>query len=285
MRTLILLLVVFGGCWPTLAQDSSEEKEEKKLGWTNVADVGLVVTSGNASTSTFTIDDKLTRTWENSLFTLRGGLLRLQTVDDPFAVGTEEDFKVFEDETRELDNERYYIAGDYKQNITSKLFWVVGGGWDRDTNAGIESRSVVYGGLGNTWRDDDHMQFKTDYAVTYTRRIDDIPDPSRDVNFSELRLSYAYMHHLAEKVDFDSDFAFFVNLADGGDNRFNTISSVTTNVSSVLALRFSLQFIYQNQPALKEIDLFNEIGVEIGNAVVRKDRLDSIAKFALVITL
>jgi putative salt-induced outer membrane protein YdiY len=265
-----------------LAQD---QEEEKKLGWANSADVGIVWTSGNSSTSTFTIDDKLTHGWENALVTVRGGLLRLQTVDDPFAVGTEDDFEVFEDNTRELDSERYYLNGDYKRDINEKLYWIAGAAWQRDTDAGIENLTTLFGGLGNTWRDDSHMRFKTDYAITYTNRIDEIKDPLRDENFAEIRLAYDYTHNLAERVTFDSDLSYFINLEDVDDRRFNMLSSVTTNMTSLLALRFSIQFIYYSLPALEEIDLFNDIGVEIGDAVVRKDKLDSVLRFSLVMTL
>ena len=101
---------------------------------------------------------------------------------------------------------------------------MAGAGWDRDSNAGIENRTVVYAGVDNPWRDDDHLRFKTDYAITYTRRIDEIEDPERDANLSEVRLSWEYMHQFVENTRFDSDFIFFVYGSDASDNRFNTIT-------------------------------------------------------------
>ena len=78
-------------------------------------------------------------------------------------------------------------------------------------------------------------------------------------------------------------------MSDAGDYRFNTINAVTTNLTSVLALRFSLQFLYQNFPSLEEIDLFDLNpsigGIQIGSAVVCRKKLDTIVKFSLVVTL
>ncbi len=166
---------------------------------------------------------------------------------------------------------------------------MAGAGWDRDSNAGIENRTVVYAGVDNPWRDDDHLRFKTDYTITYTRRIDEIEDPERDANLSEVRLSWEYMHQFVENTRFDSDFIFFVYGSDASDNRFNTINAVATNVTSVLALRFSLQLLYQNSPTLEEIDLFDldpsNGGIQIGSAVVPRKKLDTVVKFSLVLTL
>lgn len=259
--------------------------EEREYGWKNVANVGFVVTSGNSSTSTLSVDDKLTRVWKNAELTFSGGALRVRTVDDRFAIGSENDFVVVEDTTRDLDNERYYLFGRYDRDITSKFFWVAGGGWDRDGNAGIDSRTMLWGGLGNTWRNDKHMRFKTDYGITFTRRIDEIPDSERNEKYSEARLAWNYEHHFAAKTQFNSDFAFFVNLGKAEDYRFNTLNAVTTNLSSVFALRFSLQFLYQALPAFEEIDLFAfEGGAQTGVAVVRKKGLDSVLNFSVVMT-
>jgi putative salt-induced outer membrane protein YdiY len=290
MRSLTIFWIAICGALPALAQDAPVEPkraEERKLGWSNIADMGFVLTSGNAATSALTVDDKPVRAWENAELSFRFGALRTKTVDDRFAIGTAEDFRVIEDANRHVDNERYYVAGRYDRNITECFFWVVGAGWDRDRDAGIQDRTIVYGGLGNKWRDDNHMRFKTDYAITFTNRVDEIVDPERDENFSEARLSSEYMHKLAANAQFDSDFVFFVNVSDAGDYRFNTINAITSKLSSLMALRFGAQFVYQNLPALEKIELFDldpsDGGVPVGAAVVRKKALDTILKFSLVI--
>ena len=285
MRSLFLVLFTLCCVLPVPGQEAVDEEQEKKLGWSNVADLGFVLTAGNSSTSTFSFDDKLTYAWARADFIFRAGALRVQTTDDPFAVGTPEDFEVIEDLARELDTERYYFNGNYQKNITDRFFWLAGGSWDKDTNAGIENRTVVFGGIGNTWKDTERTHFKTDYTVTFTRRIDETPDPERDEKFSELRLGWNYRRRLAAHSKFDSDLVVFATISDFSDNRFVTINSVTTDLTGTFALRFSLEFRYQNIPALEEIDLETPEGLPIGEVVVRKTKLDSVMKFSFVVTL
>ena len=196
-----------------------------------------------------------------------------------------EDFEVIEDSTRELDNERYYVFGQFQRNISPRFFWLTGGRWDKDSNAGIENRTVLFGGVGNTWIDREQTTFKTDYAVTFTRRIDAIPDPERKERSSEARLASSYRHHFDTSRRIDSDFVVFLNVRNASDYRFDTINAFTSSFSSIFALRFSIQLLYQNLPALEKIDLEDFNGLAIGNVIVRKKKLDTVLKFSFVLTL
>ncbi|HXV61445.1 MAG TPA: DUF481 domain-containing protein, partial [Vicinamibacteria bacterium] len=106
-----LILATTPELWSQDPSVSRNRDEERELGWSNVADLAFVVTSGNSSTSTLSVDDRLVRTWENAELSFRGGALRTQTPDDRFAVGTPDDFEIVDDTMRELDNERYYLFG------------------------------------------------------------------------------------------------------------------------------------------------------------------------------
>ena len=281
-RSLIVLLFTLCCVLPVAAQD---EEEEKKLGWSNVADLGFVVTAGNSRSSSLSFDDKLTHTWKEAEFVVRAGALRINTTEDPFAVGTPDDFEVIDDLIRELDTERYYLFGNYQRNITKRFFWIGGAGWDKDTNAGIENRTVFYGGVGNTWKETERTRFKTDYTVTFTKRVDEFPDPERPENFSELRLGWDYGQKIATHSEFTSDFVFFGRVSDFGDNRFVTLNSVTTNMTDMFAFRFSLEFRYQSIAAFEGIDLETPEGVPIGEVVIRRKKLDTVVKFSFVVTL
>lgn len=280
MRSLLILTLTLCAMAPVHAQD-----EERQLGWSNVADLGYVLTAGNTSTSTFSLDNRLAYGWPRADFHVRAGALRIQTTDDPFAVGTPGDFEFIEDTSRELENERYYVNGSYQRNISEQFFWTAGAAWDRDTNAGIDNRSIVFGGVGTTWKDSAATLFKTDYTVTFTRRIDELREPERGERFSELRLAWEYRHRLSSTTTFDSDMVFFAVIKELDDNRFATVNGVTTSLTEVFALRFSLDLRYQNVPALEEIDLLNREGLPVGEVVVRKKKLDSIVKFSFVVTL
>ena len=213
------------------------------------------------------------------------GALRTRTAAERFAVGTQDNFEAINDPKRVLDNERYYVLGKYQRNISENFFWMTGAGWDRDMNAGIHDREVLFLGVGNTWTNTEETKLKTEYAVTFTRRIDALPDPLRNEKFSEIRLALDYFQLVRGNNQFEIDFVYFLNVNQVNDFRFDSTNLFTSKFSSMFALRVSLQFLFQNLPALEQLDLFNLQRVSLGTAVVRKRKLDSIFKFSFVITL
>ena len=279
---LAVLLVDVGGA---MAQ---EEEKEKKLGWSNVADLGLVITAGNSPTSTFSFDDKLIRAWERSNFTFRAGGLRNHKADDIIAVGTEDDFVIVSPESK-LDNERYYFSGRFDKQINDRFYWVTGGGWQRDSNAGIDNRVDLFLGAGNIWKDTDNLKFTTDYTFGLTTRQDDIEDPLREDKYPSARLAYDFMTKISKNAQFDSDLVFVANMKTAEDWNFNNINAVTSNLTAMLALRASIQFVYYHLPALEAFDLFDIDPAEgdadlIGSVINRKKALDTVVKVALVVS-
>ncbi len=292
MKTKLLSTVVFTILALAAVEEAmGQEEEEKKLGWSNVADLGLVLTGGNSRTSTFTFDDKLSRTWENATLAFGFSGLRTKTTDDRIAVvAGPDDFNVLEDELADLDTERYTVDGEYRRDVNAKLYWIAGAGWTRDLNAGIQNMTTVYGGLGNTWWNREDSHFRTDYALTYTNREEEIEDPALDGSFPALRVSLDYMKRFGSNNQYDNDFTILPNLKDLEDYQFDWTNSLTSNLTSLLALRVSLQLLYRNIPGLEEIELFPippSVGpsLPIGTVPVRRMKLDTLFKVALVVTL
>lgn len=284
MFTILALAVV--------EEANGQDEKEKKLGWSNVADLGLVITGGNSSTSTLTFDDKLTRTWDNAMFQFKFSGLRTNTADDRFAVvAGPDDFTVIEDDTQELDTERYNVDGSYRRDVNKRLYWITGAGWLRDLNSGIQNMTSVYGGLGNTWWSREDSHFLTDYSITYTDREEEIEDPLLDGQFPAVRINLDYMKQFgANKHQYDNDFTFLANLKDLEDYQFDWTNSLTSNLTSLLALRVSLQLLYRNLPGLEEIDLFlipptEGASLAVGSVPVRRKKLDTLFKVTLVVTL
>ena len=275
----------------SVEQALGQEEEEKKVGWSNIADLGFVLTGGNSSTSTLTFSDKLTRTWENATLQFQLSGLRTNTTDDRFAVvAGPEEFTVVEDLSRELDAERWIANGSYRRDVNKKLYWITGIGWLRDLNAGIENQTAVYGGLGNTWWDRENSRFLTDYAIAYTNREEEIEDPLLDGSFPAFRVSLDYMKQFGSNNQYDNDFTILPNLKNLDDYQIDWTNSVTSNLTSLLALRVSLQLLYRNIPGLEELDLFaippsEGPSLPIGTVPVRRKKLDTLFKVTLVVTL
>ena len=61
--------------------------------------------------------------------------------------------------------------------------------------------------------------------------------------------------------------------------------SLASALTMGLCKRFSIQFLYQNFPALQEIDLQDVNGLPLGEVVVCKKKLDTVLKFSFLVTL
>jgi len=276
--TFALLLAAAAG--PLFAQQAADPNGEFR--WHDSAELSYVVTAGNAETNTLGFKNKTWKKWERSAFELNAGGVRAEATTK-FAVGTATSFDIEED--KNLTAEAYYLNGRYDGKFTDHCFWFAGAGWDRNTFAGIDNRYTAVAGLGNLWIDTDRAKFRTDYSATYTKEDDVVDDPTFDDAFVGARLAYSYMHKLGASTTFNSDLTVDDNLEDTADLRANMINSVAVSMSKRLALKVSLQLLYDHQPALGSFDLFNTAGTNIGTVTDELDTLDTIFTTSLVINI
>jgi hypothetical protein len=96
LRNRILLPVVALVVAVTPLTPVGAEEEEKKLGWSSVAEFNLVMTSGNSEATTLGLNGAAERQWTKSLLLIKVGALKVETTTDlGFAVGTgQDDFTV-----------------------------------------------------------------------------------------------------------------------------------------------------------------------------------------------
>ena len=166
----------------------------------------------------------------------------------------------------------------------------------------------MHAGVGNKWVDTERRRFATSYGISFTDREEEEPDPEKDRRFAGARLGWDYMEQFNATTTFDHKFATNVNLSDPADYSINTTSALTVSVVSHVSLKVSLQWLYENEPALEsdlDVIAFVEVinpdtiagsGDEffrtlssggsklvLGSADARKDKLDTIFRTALVI--
>jgi putative salt-induced outer membrane protein len=285
----VLLLV------PTLVSAQDKPAEEKKLGWKDTAELGFIMTSGNSDSSTLGLKNTLVYDWQEARFEMKLGAIRVESTQGFVALPTATGFRR-EDSDPEESAESYYLNGRYDHNITERFFWFAGAGWDRNTFAGIENRYTAFGGVGNIWADSETTKWRTDYAVTATKQNDVIEQPDLDDTFLGLRLSSTFLYKWSESGSYGNDTILDENVDDTDDWRVNMTNWVAVNMSTHLALKVSLQWLYDHQPALVTADVFSadpdEGGVPVDvnpadgqtdQASVEADTLDSIFTTALVI--
>lgn len=294
-------------------------KEPPKLGWSNSTDLSLVLAAGNSAAQAWGFSDQLRRVWNNARFEFEVNVVRSDTSDDRFfmvAPGLEfpvggapvnPSTSLIEPDPT-LDVATYLIRSIYERSITPRFFWNVGGSWDRNDDAGILGRYITFAGVGHKWVDHGRRRFATSYGVGYTDREEEEPDPEKDRRFGGARLGWDYMEQFAAGAMFDHRFQANVNLSDSSDYSINTNSALTVSIVSHVSLKASLQWLYENEPALESdldviafVEVSNPDGIPgsgderlrtlssggsklvIGSADARKDGLDTIFKTALVI--
>ena len=291
--TFAALLLALTIATPLLAED---KPAEKKLGWKDNAELGYVVTSGNSESSTLGLKNTLVYDWQNARFETKLGAVRVESAPAAsFATPDGTDFKLGETD-KELTAESYFLNGRYDKNITEHFFWFGGAGWDRNTFAGTQNRYTAFGGVGNIWFDTDRKKWRTDYAATFTKEDDVIEPPDFDDTFLGVRLSSNFLYKWSESGSYGNDTIVDENVDDTSDLRVNMTNWVAVNMSTHLALKVSLQWLYDHQPALIQADAFsadpdaggvpvdvNGDGIVPDKVAVEADNLDSIFTTALVI--
>jgi len=317
MMTICLTACLGGGAVAAQAQDKA--KEPPKLGWSNNADLSLVLTAGNSAAQTWGFTDELRHVWKDARFEFGVNVVRSNTSDDRFfRVDPGLEFPVggapanppmsLIKPAPTLDAANSLVRTSYERNITPRFFWNAGGSWDRNDDAGILNRYITYAGVGHKWIDYERRRFATSYGVSYTDREEEKPDPEKDRRFAGARLGWDYMEKFSTGATFDNRFEANMNLSDSSDSSINTTSALTVSIVSHLSLKVSLQWLYENEPALESdldviafVEVINPDGISgsgderfrtlssggskivIGSASARKDKLDTIFKTALVI--
>ena len=256
--------------------------------FTDSAEFSYVATAGNSQTATLGFKNTLGRKWGKSAFELKAGGVRAQTTTRTrTAVGPDStNFTVFESEDTALSAESYFLGGRYDRKLSLRVFWFGGGGWSRNRFSGIQNRYEAAGGVGNIWADSDRVKFRTDYALSYTREDDVVASPGVKDSFAGFRFSWKLERKIGDTTTYGNELILDENLDDTSDLRGNMVNSLAVSMTRRLALKISLQSLYDHQPAFREIDLLAPPppgGAKTGTVLDELDSLDTIFTASLVV--
>ncbi len=252
-------------------------------GFDDRAEFSFVVTSGNSETDTLGFKNNLGYRWERSRLEVKAGGVRANS-SRRLAVGTPTDFSV---ESRpELSAESYFLNGQFDRKITDAFYWTLGAGWERNRFAGIQNRYIVSAGVGNIWVDGERLKFRTGYSLTGTRQEDVSATPGVNDTYLGARLTSSFLKAIGAGTTYANDLTLDENLDDTADYRGDMTNSVSVSVNSRVALKVSLQWLYDHQPASGTLDLFDAPppdGSKIGTVSTRLKTLDTVFTTSLVI--
>ena len=276
----LLLLAVAGTA-------QAQEDEEKELGWFNTTDFAWVLTGGNSQTSTLGLGNVLRHLWDTSTFRFEiGGIRSESTLKTQRAVGSEGDFELFEESTSETTAEGYLANARYDWLFSGAWYAYGFGGWERNTFAGFDNRYTGAAGVGRQFVDTENTKLKIDLGGTYVNQQDVIPVPGRAESFGGLRLTADWIQTITSNTDFTSNLILDQNLNDTDDLRANWLNALSIAMSETLALRTSLQLLWDNQPSQALVPLFAPGGTDpIGTALAPLNELDTFFTVALVVDL
>ena len=301
---------------PAQAQEATGDEPEP--GWTSETEFSLALTGGNSAARTLGFGNTLHYVGESSRLRLRVNGLRSRAAVEPFLLvahgirfpltGRPDDPPAaLVEPGSEPEAEHYAVTGRYDTEISERFFWNAGGSWDRNREAGILSRYSAFGGLGNVWSDSEALRLATTYAVSFTNRREETDDPEKDARFGGARLGLDYRSRINDAVVHDGIVAANVNLGSPSDYSVNAESALSVSLSRHLALRVSLQLLYEHDPAQEDVaviaraavvdpdgipgsgdELFETVAsggttIALGERQIRRDRLDMIFRTALVI--
>ena len=273
-----------------LAAGPAVATDEKETGWSSTAEVGLVVTGGNSETETLSFKNETARAWEKSSLRLKAGAIRAETTTTTrSAVQAVPAGPILIDETvlKATNAEAYYFEIRYDKQIHEKLFWFAGTGWDKNEPAGIDSRKAAFAGVGNIWRKSAKIRFRTDYAVSYTDQEDVVSSVRSVGKFAGLRASWIYRHKLNKMTKYSNDLVLDYGLEESANWRADMINAVAATLNSRLALKVSLQHLYNNLPPIELLPVVDGAGMPVVPAVpdieFELDELDTVFSTSLVI--
>ena len=134
--------------------------QEDAFEWDNSTEFSYVATAGNASSSTLGLKSTLTGEGGGGTFKLDvGGIRASSNFTTRTAVGTSDDFMINEETRTEQSAANYFARSRYDHELDG-WFAFGGGGWERNTFAGVDHRYSLVSGVGKAWVDSD-----TDVAV------------------------------------------------------------------------------------------------------------------------
>lgn len=274
--------VVDDAALSTLAPE--DDPEEPLDGFYDTADLSIVITGGNSSSTSFGLRNLAEYYWPTSSLRLDiGGLMTdSRAREDRFAVGTGDgDFTVVDGE-RQKTAENYFANLRFDQDLSERWYTFAIAGWSRNTFAGFDNRWQGALGLGWFAVDTDRTKLRLDLAGTYTSE-DPIVGPTND--FAGVRFGYDYVQHLSEKSNFYSTLVLDENLKNTDDLRADWYNAIEFSITELIFLKTSFRVLWRNDPLLEELPLFDTNGDPVltpgGDQVTVPAQLDPVDTYFL----
>ncbi len=255
-----------------------DDPDEPLSGFYDTADLSLVITGGNSSTTTFGLHNLAEYYWEPSSLRFNfGGLVTdSRPPEERTAVETGDGgFEVIEGD-RQKTAENYFANLRYDYSLSDRVYAFTIGGWERNPFAGFNDRWQAALGLGWIAIGKDRTKLDVDLAGTWTSES---PVLGGTNDFGGLRLAYAFEQHVAEKTLFLSTLVLDQNLQNTDDLRADWFNAIEVSITDLIFLRTSFRILWRNDPLYETLPLYDASGNPVvdggGNQVEVPSQLNS----------
>ncbi len=263
----------------------SHARDDREPGWYDTAEFSLISTTGNSEASTFGFKNTLERLWNNARLTVGlGGLNAESDAISRSAIGTPSRFEIRDTSVTSTTAENYYLRARYDRDISERLYWFAGLGWEQNEFTGFSSRTTAIAGTGNRWWSTAKGHFYSDYGLTYTEQDDLILNPATEGGSAGLGLGWDFLYNFNASTSYTNVLTVDQNLDESDDSRADMMHSLSVSMTEKIALKLSYRLLYDNLPALQSVALFDNTGVDTGTKVLTElGDWDTVLTAALVI--
>jgi len=219
-----------------LKAEEPEKKTEKP--YTSSTSFSLLITSGNSQKLTLGFDTEQILVAKKNQFQLKGSVI----------YGRSDGIK---------NAEFYYGHLKYKRELTSKVFLLGLGRFEKNVLAGYNHRFSLSAGAGYNWVKKTNVTVTSEASLGWSHESN-LGQDSEILSFMALLVASSVKVALTPKSHISCQELFSLNLKDSKDFRVSSLISVTADFSKSLALKFSYQLFYNHKtiPGFKNIDYY-----------------------------
>ena len=254
-------------------------------GWYSTSGLSFVMAAGNSSASSLGVKAEAKRLWPKATFTFALAGVRAEAADAARrAVGSPDRFEI-ETGPRVLKAEKYNAATGYDRRVTERFGWTVGGEFDRDKFSGLKSRLLGLAGVSYLLANRKEFTFRSSLTATLAHQSEVVPDPATRDTFVGLRLGADAERKLGANGTYVGGLAVDENLQDTEDLRVRFANALAVSMSRRLAVQLGVLLVYDHQPSLVALPLFDPAGSPRGATVAaRAATLDTTFTASVVVT-
>jgi putative salt-induced outer membrane protein YdiY len=239
-------------------------------GWYSTSGLSYVMAAGNSSASSLGFKAEVKRLWPKATFTLAAAGIRADASDPARrAVGVPGRFQI-ETGPRVLKAAKYNAIAGFDRRVTDRFGWTVGAEFDRDKFSGLSSRTLGLAGVSYLFANRKEFTLKSVLAATIAHQSEVVPDPATKDTFPGLRLSADAERKLGVNSTYVGGLAVDENLQDTDDLRVRFGNALAVSMNKRLALQVGFLLLYDHQPSLVVLPLFDQAGSPLGLTVAAR---------------